>query len=166
MFSASLAVGSIITPEHELLEALFGDLGALSFREAALGIAAGVAIIGFLWRFKERFTLSFISPELAKTSGLNVERLNLVFLIAFAAAIIIGLKFLGVLLMGSLIIVPAAAAKNIARSLTVDFWISIGIAIFSVLSGYFISEFFRGEVGPAAIAVAAAVFFITLFFRR
>jgi zinc transport system permease protein len=58
-----------------------------------------------------------VSPDLARTAGIDVRRLNLVFLLMFALTIALGLRYLGVLLMGALIIKPAASAKRVARNL-------------------------------------------------
>ncbi len=166
IFSASLAVGALLTPEGELLDILFGNLGAVNAPEAIIGIVFAAAIGAIMLALKERFALAFLSPDLAATTGLSVRMLNLVFLVLFAAAIILGLKFLGVLLMGSLIIVPAAAARNIARSFRSDLITSSIIAVVAVLAGAFIASRFTGALGPTIISVAAAIFFISIFASR
>lgn len=167
VFSASLAVGSLlIKSDEELLEALFGDLGSLKFSESIVGIILAALIILFILSYRDKFTLSFLSPDLAKTAGLNVSRLNLFFLLLFVITVILGLKFLGVLLMGSLIIVPAAASRNLARNFNADLLISVGIALVSVIAGLTLASRYATEIGPTIITVAAAVFFISIIFKR
>ena len=167
VFSASLAIGSLLIPtEEELLEALFGDLGALKFSEALIGIAFGLIVIALILFLKEKLTLAFISADLAKTSGLNVERLNLAFLLMFAITVILGLNFLGVLLMGSLIIVPAATSRNLAKSFNADLLISSSLAIFAVALGLFLAGRLGTAIGPTIISVAAGLFFLSLLFKK
>ncbi len=167
VFSASLAIGSLlITSDEELLEALFGDLGTLSPPESLVGIILSALIIIFILSYKEKFTLSFLSADLAKTAGLNVPRLNLFFLLLFVITVILGLKFLGVLLMGSLIIVPAAASRNLARNFNADLAISVAAALVSVALGLILASRYETEIGPTIISVAAAIFFISIFLKR
>ena len=102
-FSVALAVGSVMTSGEELIDALLGGPGTLSGWEAALGIVAPLAVIGFVLRARSALVISLVSPEIALTSGVDVARMDLCFLLAFALTIGLGLRYLGVLLMGSLI---------------------------------------------------------------
>lgn len=167
VFSASLALGSLlIETDEELLDALFGDLGTLSFTEAILGSLAALVIIGILLALKSKLTLSFISRDLAKTAGLNVERLNLIFLLVFAVTIILGLNFLGVLLMGSLIIIPAATSRNLARNFNADLLLAILISVVSVILGLLVANNYALALGPTIITVAAILFFASVLFKK
>lgn len=164
-FSASLALGSLLTPQEDLLEALFGQAAAADGLLLAAGILVSAGIIAFILLAKERLLLSLISPDLARVSGVNVDRLNLWFLLAFVANVLLGLQFLGVLLMGSLIIVPAAAARNLTRGLSATLAAAAVVSILSVAAGFFISSVYELAFGPTVISVAAGLFFISLFKR-
>lgn len=167
IFSASLAVGSLlIGSNEELLDVLFGDIGSVTAGEALFGIIAAFLVSAIILYLKERFLLSFISADIAKTAGLNVDRLNLVFLLVFAAAVMLGLKFLGVLLTGALVIVPAAASRNLAKSFNADIFIAVAVAVLSVAVGLPLASAFGKEAGPVVVAVASAIFFLSLFFKR
>jgi len=167
VFSASLAIGSLlITTDHELLEALFGKVAAITSLELLVGMIVPIVIIILLLWLKERLALSILSPDIARTTGLNNSRLSLIFLILFSINIILGLKFLGVLLMGSLIIIPAAIAKNCSRNFKSDLIISVCAALTSTVIGLFISTRYQLDLGPVIIAVAAALFFISVFFAK
>ena len=69
------------------------------------------------FRERNRLLVMIVSSDLARTAGVNVRRLDLVYLLMFAITIGIGLRYLGVLLMGALIIIPAVTAKGIARNI-------------------------------------------------
>ncbi len=167
VFSASLAIGSLlIETDHELLEALFGNVESITRLDGWIGLVVGLLLIGFVLKLKEKFVLTTLAPDIAKTTGLNNPKLNLVFLLVFALNIILGLKFLGVLLMGSLIIIPAATAKNLAKNFKSDLGISSIVAVLSTGLGILISQFNNLELGPVIVSVAAAIFFISLFFVK
>lgn len=162
IFSASLAIGSLITPNHELEEALFGEFQAPGLVEGIIGVIAALLIVAFIISYKEKMVLSLVSADVAKTIGLNVNVINLVFLILFSINVLLGLKFLGVLLMGALVIIPAAAAKNLAWNLNSDLVISVIVAVASAVGGFFASSFFGLVLGPTIIAFAAGLFLISM----
>jgi ABC-type Mn2+/Zn2+ transport system permease subunit len=163
VFSASLAVGALVTPDHELIEALFGDIAGLTFTGALIGIAAALLVIFFVFLYRHKLTLALVSKDLAVVAGINVSKMNLLFLLIFSLNVLLGLQFLGVLLMGSLIIVPAAVGRNLGRSLGGTLAVSLVVAIASVALGYALSIFYGLDLGPAVITVAAALFFLSLW---
>ena len=116
VFSAALAIGSLTASGEDLIDALFGAGGDPTLAELVFVLIAAVGIIVFAMAERNRLVVMIISPDLARTAGVNVRRLDLVFLLLFALTIGIGLRYLGVLLMGALIIIPAVTAKGIARS--------------------------------------------------
>ncbi len=166
IFSLALAVGTLITPSEELIETLLGSYTAISLPEVVIGLLTSVLIIGFILYQKPKFTLSMLSPELAKTSGLNTSRLNLYFLLAFVITILLGLRYLGVLLMGSLIIIPAAVGKNLGRSLNSMIVISVVAAILSTALGLLTASQLELEPGPTIIIAASSLFFLSFLFKR
>ena len=166
IFSAALALGILIATPEELLDLLFGNYHTLTALESIIGLGISILIIGALLFLKDRLTLSILSPSLAKTMGINNSALNLIFLILFAADIMLGLKFLGVLLMGSLIIIPAAAAKNFAKNLPTDVLASAIIAVLSTALGLLIAVTRALELGPVVVTVAAGLFFFSFLFLK
>lgn len=165
-FSLALAIGAAIAAKEELIDELFGNYTKLTGLEFTLGIIAAAAIILFLLAKRNELTLAILSPELAKTSGLNTGLINLYFLIVFSATIFLGLKFMGVLLMGSLIIIPAAIGKQLARSFKSMMVISSLTSAASVLAGILVAAKMNWESGPSIIIVAAAIFLISLLAKN
>ncbi len=166
VFSAALAVGSMMASGEQLIEALFGGAQALGRTELLLGSVGAVLVIVFMLRARSELVISLVSHDLARTAGVKVERVNLLFLLAFALTVALGLRYLGVLLMGSLIIIPAATAKQLARSLRGMQLVAVGIAVGATLIGAFVAPEIGLETGPVTIVVAAAVFFVSLLLRR
>jgi ABC-type Mn2+/Zn2+ transport system permease subunit len=161
VFSAALAVGALLTTGEELMDALFGAPGTLSRWELVTGLAGAAAVIAFVLAARDRLIVSLVSREIAITAGIRVKRLNLYYLLAFAVTIGLGLRYLGVLLMGSLAIIPAAAARRLARNLNEMLLISATVALFSTVTGAWLAERFHRESGPLIVVVAAACFLLT-----
>lgn len=166
VFSLALAVGSLITSGEELIDALLGNYSSVAPVEFFVGLAIIAIIIIFLLMKRHELTLSILSPELAKTSGIATDRLNLYFLLALVATVLLGLRFVGVLLMGSLVIIPAAVAKNLARSMRGMIVIGAVIAVFSVLAGLLGASYFNLPTGPTIVTVAAGIFILSLLRKK
>ncbi len=166
VFSLALAVGSMLATGEELVDALLGAPGTLGRWELALGLAGAAAVIAFVLAQRDRLVLALVSADIARTSGIRVARLELAYLLAFSLTVALGLRYLGVLLMGSLIIIPAAAAKYLARSLGGMLVTAVGVAVASTLAGELVAARFHRATGPAIIVIAAAIFFASVAWRR
>jgi ABC-type Mn2+/Zn2+ transport system permease subunit len=165
MFSTALAVGSMITSGEALIEALFGGTGRLTPVEVVLGLVVAATIVTFILRQRHRLVLALVSPEIARTAGIDVARLDLRFLLVFALTIALGLRYLGVLLIGSLVIVPAATGKRLARNLNEMLVISVAVAVLSTTLGTYAASVLHREAGPLVVIVAATCFFASLLRR-
>jgi len=164
VFAGALAIGAALTPEEDLVDALFGKFQPLSFFTFAIGLLAILLIILFIFRFKDELVLSLFSPELAAATGVKLDRLNLYFLLIFSLVVLIGLRFMGALLAGSLIMLPAATGRQLSNNLSGFLWTSSMAGIIAVALGLITSNYvFRGlSLGPAATMVAAALFGVSL----
>jgi ABC-type Mn2+/Zn2+ transport system permease subunit len=162
VFSAALAVGSLLTSSEELIDALFGGTGALSRLELGFGFAAATVIVIFVLSQRNSLVVALVSPDVARTSGINVPRLNLLYLEVFALTIALGLRYLGVLLMGALIIIPATTAKRVARNLNGMLVAAVVIAVASTLAGISLASWLHRASGPLIVLFATVAFIITL----
>ena len=166
IFSAALAVGSLMSSGEELIEALFGGSGTITTGEIAFGLAAAATIVFVILNWKSQLVLAAVSPEIARTSGINVARLDLIFLETFALTVALGLRYLGVLLMGSLIIIPAATAKRLARSLTGMLVWAVVVAVLDTVLGTLVAHLVHRPTGPIIISVATGLFLLSLLRRQ
>jgi len=162
VFSAALAVGSITTRGEDLIDALFGAASALGRPEMVFGIAMASAIIVFIIMSRNKLIVAFVSPDVARTAGVHVRRLEFFYLEAFALTIALGLRFLGVLLMGALIIVPAASGRRLAGSLSSMLWITVTVSVTSTLIGTWIGMHWHEQTGPFIVLVATGFFLLSL----
>ena len=166
VFSAALAIGSLMSSGEELVDALFGGAGALSAGEVAFGLVAATVVAAFVLAQRSKLVLWLVSPEIARTAGIDTVRLNLVFLEVFALTVALGLRYLGVLLMGSLVIIPAATAKRLARTLTQMLAYAVAVAVLATVAGTAIASRLGRPAGPVIISIAALLFLASLLKRR
>jgi ABC-type Mn2+/Zn2+ transport system permease subunit len=165
LFSVALALGSMMTSGEQLIDALFGGAGALSWGEVSFGLIASGAVVCFIVTQRNRLVVMLVSPDVARMAGIPVRRLDLLYLETFALTIALGLRFLGVLLMGALIIIPAATAKRLARNLTEMLALAAGIAVAATAGGTWLASALHRETGPFIVLAAAACFLLS-FLRR
>lgn len=163
IFVAAVALGALLASGDELIEALFGASGAVTPLGFLLGLSGVLIIFIFVWRAKEKLILSLFSPDLAATSGVAVGRLNLSYLLIFSLTILLGLHFLGALLVGALIIIPAATGRQLTHRLA-PFLVSSSLAsVAAVAFGFLaVARFPSLPLGPSIVASAAILFAISL----
>jgi ABC-type Mn2+/Zn2+ transport system permease subunit len=176
IFTGALAIGTLVTPSEDLIEALFGGLQSLNLLWFVLGIAAVLVIVWFNFAFRHQLMLSLFSPELAAVSGVNVSRLNLYFLLIFSLTVLLGLHSLGALLVGALIIVPAAIGRQLTHTLNAFLVTSSAASMMSVGLGFLIARFYPhftiGHAtlnlvpGPVIITVATILFLFSLLRKK
>ncbi|RJQ29677.1 hypothetical protein C4571_00890 [Candidatus Parcubacteria bacterium] len=166
IFTASVALGALVTPSEELIEALFGGFEALDLSSFIVGLIAVVFIGLFILKFRNQLILGLFSPELASSTKLNLSRLNLYYLLVFGLTILLGLQFLGAILVGALIIVPAAIGRQLTHSLNAFLLVSAIAGFASVSAGMFVARIYNLELGPTVVLVAAFLFAASLLHRK
>ena len=164
-FTASLAVGILITPQPDLLEALFGDIQKITSLESLLAIFVSLAVIVITRIISRQLALSTISEELAKSTGISIKSINLIFYLLVGTVVALGVKFVGTLLMGALVIVPAASAKNISRKLNAYHLWSIIFGVASAIIGSLLSQILVIPPGPAVVLTSIAIFLLTFIIK-
>lgn len=165
---SSLAVGLVAvsvmpTVRVDLPTLLFGDILAVTTADLwTIGItaAAALALLGFNWRLLLATT---VHEEMAQAEGHDPMRARMVFMLLMAATISVAIKVVGVLLLTSLLIIPAASARRLATSPEMMAFVAIGVGIASVCVGLWVSLLADTPTGPS-IVVAALIVFIAVQF--
>lgn len=166
VFSMALGLGALLTPEHELLEALFGNITKLSFSGALFASLAALLLIAMLLYISKKLTLSLISQELSRSVGLKPALLELLYLLIFAVTVALGIKFTGLLLMGALIIMPAAIARNLATSMRSYLFLSVCAGILGAVASILVSLRYSVSPGPVFALLLGSLFFLSTLLRR
>ena len=170
LFVLALAIGILITPRVDLLEALFGDVSKITLTDTIITVIVSVCVIFVTRTIYDKLIVSMISKELAVASRIKVERINLIYLFLVATIVAVGIKEVGTLLVGAVVIVPAAAAKNISSTLS-EYCIMSGIfGLASATSGVILSSYLNIPAGPLVVIVGTAIFaaglVVSLLFKR
>lgn len=163
LFTASLAVGVLTIPNAEIIETLFGAFPAMSGQVFGMIIAGAAALVLLTLILAKKFIFIGVSPDVAKINGIG-RGYDLILFLIFSVTVALGIKLVGVLLMGALTIIPAAVAKNIGRSMA-------GFIIISTIAGGVIavlgasaSRTFGMPPGPAIILLGVVFFAASLPF--
>jgi ABC-type Mn2+/Zn2+ transport system permease subunit len=166
IFVASLAIGFLIIPELELLEALFGDISQVSLAMAVSSVIFSILIFLIIKSIYSNLILANVSNDLAKSEGIRIKKQNFVYLISIAAIVALGIKIVGSLLVGALVIIPAATARNLSKNLRGYYVGSIILGILSCLFGIFIFKLTGLPAGPLIILVSTLFFLISLASKK
>lgn len=168
---STLAFGLIVlafmeTLRIDLMGYLFGDILAVSqadlFWIYGCSLTALAALI-LIWRPLLAIT---VHEELAQVEGVPVKYVKLAFMLLIALVIAVAMKVIGILLITSLLIIPAACARRFARTPEQMAVMATVIATVAVCIGLFSSMQWDVPTGPAIVASAALLFFMTFLLRR
>ena len=154
-----IAVSVLETLRVDLMGYLFGDIlavGALDLWWIYLGGAAALAVLAWLWRGLLAVT---VNEELASAEGIPTFAVKLVFMLLIAFIIAIAMKLIGILLITSMLIIPAAAARRFSKTPEQMAVLAVLAGVVSVGAGLWVSVEWNAPAGPC-IVVAAAVLFL------
>lgn len=165
-FALSLALGILITPQPELLEALFGDISKIGTTDALITIVLTAIMFFTMFRIYRGLALSVISKQLAQSMGINVSKISFIFLVLVAVIVALGLKVTGVFLMGALVIVPAAAAKNVSINLSSFTRLAALFGGVSAFGGILFANHFNLHPGPIIVLASGVMFLLTFIFKK
>ena len=128
-----------------------------------IGLVTGTAAWMFLYN---PLLVSAVSPELAESRGIRTRYLEYGFAVLVAVAVMLAIRWVGVLLINALLILPAAAARNVSRSAAQHALLSILFGLVSGVAGLVISYGMNTGVGAAVVLCAGLIYFVTLLIRR
>lgn len=137
---------------------LFGDLLSVSWVDALLiyGLLIGLYLV-FLSLWQPLIAMT-VHEELAQAEGVNVGRIRALLMCMMAAVVAVAMKVVGVLLMTSLLIIPAAIAHRYARSPEQMAFMASATGVLAVIAGATVSWFFNSPVGPSIVLLAGLFF--------
>ncbi len=142
----------------DLMAYLFGDILAVSRADLAViwgGALVVVALIALRW---SALLTSTLSEELAFAAGINPRREQLVLTLALAITVAVAIKVVGVLLIAAMLIIPAAAARGLAKTPEAMALFAAAIGVFSATAGLRGAYVFDTPAGPSIVCVAALTF--------
>ena len=169
-FSTVIALGiAVISAQKGLtrnLQAyLYGDLLAVSDTEILWMGLLLVAVGAYLFLAFNKIMLIGVHEGFAKSMGVPVRGLEISFALVVALVVTTAIRAVGILLVTALLVVPAAAARNVARGIVSAFWAAIAIGVLSGLLGIAASYYLDTATGATVVLFAAAFFAITALLK-
>ena len=156
----SLGVLSFI--RIDLMGLLFGDILSVNITDVLfVWVGGSIVLIVLILIWRPLFAAT-VNLELAKAEGLNADLANAIFTILIASVIAISIKIVGILLITGLLIIPAAASRNLSSTPIQMAIISSVIGLVSVVLGLQTSMIWNSPTGPTILALALGVFILTL----
>jgi zinc transport system permease protein len=167
--SLSLGLVSLSIFDHQsidLMGFLFGDLLAIGVQDLKwIALSCGLALVVLvrLWRPLLAIT---VNEELAQVEGINVALMRTLLMLLVAVVIAVAMKVVGVLLITSLLIIPAAAARGLSNSPEQMAMLASLLGMLAVSGGLALSWFYDTPTGPSIVLIASALFFVLFSFAR
>lgn len=168
--SAAIALGLVILSAgggfSKYSSYLIGDILSVTPSEIAL-LALTLVIVTVIWYFLyNKLMLVSINRELAASRGVRVNLVENLFVVLVAVVVMLSIKWVGVLLINSLLILPAACARNFAANSKQYLFSSVGISLFSGIGGVIASFYFNTSAGATIVLLSAVIFFVSYLLRR
>ncbi|KPU84157.1 membrane protein [Marinosulfonomonas sp. PRT-SC04] len=161
-----VAVSFTDQPDAELHDFLFGDILQVTVTDLwVIWGGALVVIAGLVWRWSALLT-STLNADLAVASGLKPRREQLVLTLALAVVVAVAIKVVGAMLIGAMLIIPAAAARGLSRSPEGMTIAAVLIGIVASVVGVLAAVGWSTPAGPSIVVAASAIFAITAVFTR
>ncbi len=150
---------------HQIEAVMFGSLITVTDRDLAILAIVAVLVAAVFIRIYNPLLLDTLAPSIAAARRVDSMALDYIIVLLLTMVIVVSLKIVGALLVESLILVPAAAARNLARSVRGYVIWSVVFAFLATESGLFLSTVLPVPTGGAIVLVLAAIFFLALLAR-
>lgn len=145
---------------------LVGDILSISESEILYLFVSFILIFIFWFYLFNKINAVSLNSTLAKSKGINVKVMENIFAILIAIMVMISIRWVGILLINSLIILPAASSRNISTNMRTYHLFSILIALFSGITGLIISYYTNIPTGPMIVIISGIIYFITFGIKK
>lgn len=163
MAHSTLSIGLVAVSllDHiriDLMEYLFGDLLAIAPTDLLWVFGGGLLVLLTLWRLWHPLLAITINEEMARVEGVNVTATRLALMLMIALVIAVAMKLVGILLITSLLIIPAAAARRLSSTPEQMAFIASLLGMIAVTGGIWASWVFDTPAGPSVVVTALVIF--------
>ena len=168
--SAGIAVGIVILSANggfsKYSGYLVGDILSITKNEILL-LAIIFLVVISVWIFSfNKLMLASLNADMAKSKRINVKLYKNLFAVLIALIVTVSIKWVGMLIINSLLVLPAAAAKNIVKSMRAYHIVSMLFSLFSGICGLVLSYYMGTSAGATIVLISSIIFFGTFFINR
>ncbi len=168
--STSIALGLVILTQNgnytQISNYLVGDILNIVPKEIALLLGIALVILVFWFTCFNKLLGIAVNSTLAKSKGIKVKLMENLFVILIATIVMLSIKWIGILIINSLLILPAASSRNISKNMRQYHLWSILLSLFSGTTGLVVSYIAGISTGPTIVLVSSVIYFITFALRR
>ena len=140
---------------------LVGDILSITPSEILYLFITFIAVILFWYFMFNKLNVISINKTLAKSRGINTKLIDNIFVILIAIIVMISIRWIGILLINSLLILPAAASRNVAKSMRSYHLLSVIFSVFSGITGLILSYYWNIPTGPMIVIISGIIYFAT-----
>lgn len=171
LLSGSVALGLVILGmlkgfRQHLDRYLFGDIFSVGWPDVWMALGAAVVVMSLVFANLNSLALLSAHEDLAHVSGIPVQRLNYVFVLFLTVTVALSIRLLGIMLVTSLVVIPPAAARNLARNLRQQVVYSVIIGLLASGGGVALSYPLDKPGGPTITLTLVVVFVLSLIIPR
>ena len=164
---ATLAIGLVLVSfmywvRIDLISFLFGDILAVTEADIDIIWGGGILVLVALFNLWRPLLASTVSAEVAEAEGLQPEKTRLYFMLLMALVIAIAMKVVGIMLITSMLIIPAATARRFSSTPEVMAIVAAVLGVIAVCGGLFGSLHFNTPSGPSIVVAALCLFVVSL----
>ncbi|HEY5585150.1 MAG TPA: metal ABC transporter permease [Ruminiclostridium sp.] len=165
--SAAIALGVVLVTfggggATKYTSFLIGDLLSIRAQEVGLLLILAIIVIVLWIFFYNKVLLVSINLSLAKSRGINTLAVELAFTSIIAVVVTVSIQWVGLLIINSLLVLPAAAARNVSTNAKQYNIIALLVSIVSGVVGLILSYYFDTASGATIVIVSSVIYFITL----
>lgn len=168
--SCSVAIGLAILSRGgnfgKYSSILVGDILSISHREIIYLILIFIVTILFWLISFNKLNAICIHQAVAKSKAIPVSLLNNLFAVLVALIVMLSIKWVGILIINALLILPAASSRNISENMREYHLFSIIFSLFSGILGLVVSYYTNVATGPMIVIIASVIYFSTLIYGR
>jgi zinc transport system permease protein len=171
LLSAGLALGVVLIGlsggfSLDLYSFLFGSILLISYNDQLLIVILSFIILTIMYKMHRKFIYIAFDEEQAKVSGINVTKLNYLFIVLAGLTVITSVRLVGVLLISSLIVIPNITAMMLGKGFEKTLLMSIFIAIVSVIGGILISYVMNLAPGGTIVIISVGIFLTVICIKH
>lgn len=168
--STAIALGLVLLTKNgnytQISNYLVGDILNILPSEIIFLLIVGIVILLFwVFCFNKLLGIS-VNTTLAKSKGIPVKLLENIFVVLIAVIVMISIKWVGILIINSLLILPAAASRNISKNMRQYHLWAVVFSVVSGILGLVVSYYNGVSTGPTIVLISSVIYFITFAMRR
>ena len=145
---------------------LIGDILSVTPVEIALLALVLVGVVVFWLFFGNRLLLSSVHPQLASSRGVATNRIQTSFTVIIAVVVTLAINWVGLLILNSLLVLPGAAARNVANNMRQYHLLCVIFALIAGIAGLCLSYYLGTSAGAAISLVLVGIFALSFCFRK